>query len=212
MGETLKLYLDQMIPSEVARALREQGHDVLRASEIGQNRADDLQILEKAISENRILITLDEHFGDWVVLPLSRHPGVIRLKVTPTTTDKISNLLLSVLESSHPGTIQGSHGNTFGKACQMDSHSITRAVAKLFIQYCRKRVLQWPSMAKINFDPQSPVLAIDITLESEGGIKRRIRVALDTGATYTMIPWEIAEALGYKPEMSKEKVTLCDIL
>jgi predicted aspartyl protease len=37
-------------------------------------------------------------------------------------------------------------------------------------------------------------------------------VALDTGAMYTMIPWEIAEALGYKPEMSKEKVTLCDIL
>ena len=33
-------------------------------------------------------------------------------------------------------------------------------------------------------------------------------MALDTGATYTMIPWEIAEALGYKPEMSKEKVTL----
>ena len=97
MGETLKLYLDQMIPSEVARALREQGHDVLRASEIGQNRADDLQILEKAISENRILITVDEHFGDWVVLPLSRHPGVIRLKVTPTTTDKISNLLLPFL-------------------------------------------------------------------------------------------------------------------
>jgi clan AA aspartic protease (TIGR02281 family) len=63
-------------------------------------------------------------------------------------------------------------------------------------------------VAKINFDRQSPVIAIDITLESEGGIKRRIRVALDTGATYTMIPWEIAEALGYKPEMSKEKVTL----
>jgi hypothetical protein len=38
-------------------------------------------------------------------------------------------------------------------------------------------------MAKINFDPQSPVIAVDITLESEGGIKRRIKVALDTGAT-----------------------------
>jgi hypothetical protein len=24
------------------------------------------------------------HFGDWIVLPLSRHPGVIRLKVDPT--------------------------------------------------------------------------------------------------------------------------------
>ena len=32
-------------------------------------------------------------------------------------------------------------------------------------------------------------------------------MALDTGATYTMIPWEIAEALGYQPQRSKEKVT-----
>jgi len=61
-------------------------------------------------------------------------------------------------------------------------------------------------MGKTTFDPQSPVIAVD--LEGERGIKRRIRVALDTGATYTMIPWEIAEALGYKPEISKEKVTL----
>jgi predicted nuclease of predicted toxin-antitoxin system len=97
VGETLKLYLDQMIPSEVARELQGQGYDVLRASETGQNRADDQQILQKAISGDRILITLDEHFGDWVVLPLSRHSGVIRLKVTPTTKDKILNLLLPFL-------------------------------------------------------------------------------------------------------------------
>jgi len=90
-----------MIPSEVGRKLQDQDHDVLRASETGQDRADDWQILEKAISENRILITLDEHFGNWVVLPLSRHPGVIRLKVTPTTSGKIINLLFPFL-SLHP--------------------------------------------------------------------------------------------------------------
>jgi predicted aspartyl protease len=63
-------------------------------------------------------------------------------------------------------------------------------------------------MAKINFDPQSPIITIDVTLEGEGGTKRRIKTALDTGATYTMIPREIAEALGYQPEISKERSTL----
>jgi len=63
-------------------------------------------------------------------------------------------------------------------------------------------------MAKTTFDPQSPIIEVDITLYGEGGIKRRIKAALDTGATYTMIPWEIAEALGYQPAVSKEKVTL----
>ncbi len=70
MPEMLRLYLDQMLRMEVAETLRHEGYDVVRTSEVGQSRADDWQILQKAIAENRILITLDKHFGDWVVLPL----------------------------------------------------------------------------------------------------------------------------------------------
>lgn len=99
MSNSLRLYLDQMFQVAVAQALREQGYDVLRASETGQARVDDYQILEKAIAENRILATLDEHFGDWVILPLSRHPGVIRIKVHPTTSEKIVKLLLHFLDN-----------------------------------------------------------------------------------------------------------------
>lgn len=93
----LKLYLDQMLSLDIAKTLRNQGYDVLRASETGLARADDQQILQKAISENRILITLDEHFGDWAILPLNKHPGVIRLKVHPTTSEKIRDVLIPLL-------------------------------------------------------------------------------------------------------------------
>ena len=95
--EVFRLYLDQMFSVDVAQALREQGNDVVRASETDYGRADDQQILEKAISENRILVTLDEHFGDWVILPLSRHPGVIRLKVNPTTSERVLEILIPFL-------------------------------------------------------------------------------------------------------------------
>ena len=97
MPESLRLYLDQMFQVEVAQVLRAQGYDVIRASETGQARADDRQILDKAISEGRILITLDEHFGDWVILPLSRHFGVIRLKVHPTTSENVLKVLVPFL-------------------------------------------------------------------------------------------------------------------
>jgi predicted nuclease of predicted toxin-antitoxin system len=97
------IYLDQMFSVGVAQALRAEGHDVLRASETGQNRADDWQILQKAISENRVLVTLDEHFGDWAVLPLSEHPGVIRLKANPTTTRRILSLLIPFLRLHRSG-------------------------------------------------------------------------------------------------------------
>jgi predicted nuclease of predicted toxin-antitoxin system len=90
----MKLYLDQMLRLDVAQALRNDGHDVLRASEVGQARADDYEILQKAISDKRVLVTLDEHFGDWTILPLSRHSGVIRVKVNPTTSDNIINVLI----------------------------------------------------------------------------------------------------------------------
>jgi len=97
MPDAYKLYLDQMLRLEVAQALKDEGYDVLRASEVGQARADDYQILQKAIVENRTLVTLDEHFGDWVILPLSKHSGVIRLKINPTTSKNAIKLLLPFL-------------------------------------------------------------------------------------------------------------------
>jgi predicted nuclease of predicted toxin-antitoxin system len=99
MPKIFKLYLDQMLRRDVAQTLRDEGYDVVRVSEVGQDRADDQQILQKSIDENRVLVTLDEHFGDWVILPLSKHPGVIRLKVNPTTSSNIIKLLIPFLRT-----------------------------------------------------------------------------------------------------------------
>lgn len=56
------------------------------------------------------------------------------------------------------------------------------------------------------FDPDSPVIILYVKLAYEQ--TRRISMALDTGATYTMVPWEIVEALGYEPAYSKRKISL----
>ena len=61
-------------------------------------------------------------------------------------------------------------------------------------------------MVRYNFDTEEPVITLHV--EIEGEIKVRPKMALDTGATYTMIPWDVAEALGLKPELSKEKVDI----
>lgn len=95
----LRLLLDQMIDADVAVGLRELGHDVCCVAEIGMEGADDAKILDAAIKHNRILVTLDEHFGDWAVLPLDHHPGVIRIKAVPTTTDRIQSVLFPFLRT-----------------------------------------------------------------------------------------------------------------
>ena len=106
MPESYRLYLDQMFRLDVAQALHSAGYDVVRASECGQDRADDQCILQQAMAENRILITLDRHFGDWLILPLHRHPGVIRLKVHPTTSQNVINLLLPFLRAHSPEQVR----------------------------------------------------------------------------------------------------------
>jgi predicted nuclease of predicted toxin-antitoxin system len=97
----MKLYLDQMFRLDLATLLRAEGHDVLCAFEAGQATADDTQILQLAINQGRVLITMDEHFGHWAILPLDKHPGVIRLKAHPTTTANIARLLLPFLTANH---------------------------------------------------------------------------------------------------------------
>jgi len=96
----MQLFLDQMIDSRVADDLREKGYDVLCTSEVGMAQADDLKILEYCIQTTRILVTLDDHFGDWTVAKLTEHPGVIRLKVNPTTSSNIRTALIPFLQNN----------------------------------------------------------------------------------------------------------------
>jgi predicted nuclease of predicted toxin-antitoxin system len=93
----MRLYLDQMFRAALVGMLRDAGHDVIRAADVGQARADDEAILSRVCHEGRILVTLDEHFGDWTILPLSKHPGVIRVKIHPSTTRNAAALLLPFL-------------------------------------------------------------------------------------------------------------------
>lgn len=94
----MRLFLDQMFRVDLAEAIRAQGHDVIRTAEMGQAVADDSDVLQVAIREDRTLITLDEHFGDWAILPLDKHAGVIRVKAHPSTTDNVAALLLPFLK------------------------------------------------------------------------------------------------------------------
>jgi len=64
------------------------------------------------------------------------------------------------------------------------------------------------SMPRLRFNTKSPVIILTILLEGKGNSKQKIRVALDTGATYTMIPWKTAEVLGLEPELSKERIEI----
>ncbi len=99
-GVKRRFLLDQMLDADVRRSLLDAGFDAEGVALLGLARATDDEILSVAIERGDVLVTLDEHFGDWAVLPLERHPGVIRVKANPATTDNILDVLLPFLRIS----------------------------------------------------------------------------------------------------------------
>ena len=60
---------------------------------------------------------------------------------------------------------------------------------------------------KHKFDISAPIIVVEPELEGED-VSEIIKMALDTGATYTMLPWKIARVLGLKPEVSERRIDI----
>ncbi len=93
----MKFLLDQDVYAITGRFLREQGHDVLTASAAGLSRADDLELLQTASAQGRILITRDRDYGNLIFVRGARC-GVIYLRVLPRDIDLVHSELQKVLE------------------------------------------------------------------------------------------------------------------
>jgi predicted aspartyl protease len=55
---------------------------------------------------------------------------------------------------------------------------------------------------KFKFDTYQPIIVLPVVFK--GKVTITAQMALDTGATYLMIPWKIIKALGLDPETTKE--------
>ena len=94
---TLKFIADESCDFALVRGLRSAGHDVTAIAEIIPGTVD-LKVLEKAAQENRILLTEDKDFGEWVFahgkstagILLVRYPANIRITMTQAIVDLVS--------------------------------------------------------------------------------------------------------------------------
>ncbi|MBN2542285.1 retropepsin-like domain-containing protein [bacterium] len=62
-------------------------------------------------------------------------------------------------------------------------------------------------MGKFKFSPNSPSIIINCIVEGPLG-QIGASLILDTGATYTHLPWRIIEAIGYDPILEYERVKI----
>ncbi len=93
----MKIKLDENIPGAVAGFLRSRDHDVETVLEDSLGGRDDPSVLRAAMSEGRLLITLDRGFGDVRAYPPGTHPGIIVMRPddqrVPTVVGMVETLV-----------------------------------------------------------------------------------------------------------------------
>ena len=74
--------MDRCAGRRLAEWLRQAGHDVLEARELGPDPGD-LRLLELAVEQRRIVVTIDTDFPKLVYLGGQSHRGMVRLPDVP---------------------------------------------------------------------------------------------------------------------------------
>jgi predicted nuclease of predicted toxin-antitoxin system len=72
--------IDECVDAALAVQLRESGHDVIYVSDVAP-RATDAEVMSRANSENRLLLTEDKDFGDLVFRQARPVPGIVLLRI-----------------------------------------------------------------------------------------------------------------------------------
>jgi len=94
----MELLTDHDVYKITVDFLREHKHDVVTAKELKLHKASDRELLKKAKSTGRLLITRDKDFGMLVFFEKELNPGVIFLKVIPSTIKEVHAELKKILE------------------------------------------------------------------------------------------------------------------
>lgn len=76
----MKFLVDECTGTAVVDCLRDQGHDVVAVAEV-MPQANDDKILERAVSQSRILVTNDKDFGGMIYRGGRAHRGVLLLRL-----------------------------------------------------------------------------------------------------------------------------------
>jgi predicted nuclease of predicted toxin-antitoxin system len=95
----LSVLANENFPGEAVKALRARGHDVawVRTDAPGST---DQDVLARAVSEGRILVTFDKDFGELAFragLPASS--GVVLFRISPASPSYVAQTAVAVLES-----------------------------------------------------------------------------------------------------------------
>jgi predicted nuclease of predicted toxin-antitoxin system len=102
-----RILLDQGLAPHAAAILRQHGLDAVHVSEIGMERADDVQIMEKARIDERVCVTLDHDFHTHLAVTGHGRPSVVLVRVQGLDAQGQADLIHSVYVQCEDALSQG---------------------------------------------------------------------------------------------------------
>ena len=95
----MRFLADQCVYRLTVKYLRDLGHDLVTAEELGLQRVDDSTLLAKAVELNRVFLTRDLDLADLRHYPPPLTSGIIVLRIKPSTVDQVHSVLVKFLAS-----------------------------------------------------------------------------------------------------------------
>ena len=93
----MKFLVDECVGPTVAKWLKKNKYDTISIYD-GLQGIDDDSVLDKAFSEDRILITSDTDFGEMVFKKKQQHYGVLLLRLVDERPSNKIHVLKTVLQ------------------------------------------------------------------------------------------------------------------
>ncbi len=93
----LRFLADMNLSPLTVEALREEGYEIIRVSELLPVYAPDVEILELARQQGRVVITQDLDFSALLALGGYDRPSLITLRLTNTTPSVVTERLRQIL-------------------------------------------------------------------------------------------------------------------
>jgi len=104
----VRFLADMCVDVRIVKWLLQNGHDATHLRDQGLQRMPNGEIFEKAIREDRIIITFDLDFGEIAALTKSWRTSVILFRLKNTRTLHVIERLSSVIERFEDALKRGS--------------------------------------------------------------------------------------------------------
>lgn len=105
---SLRFIADVNISPLTVKVLKLEGYDIVRTTDLLPATAADIDILEYARVENRIVITQDLDFSMLIALGKYNQPSLVTLRLSSAKPDVVTQRLLEVLPQLEKELLEGS--------------------------------------------------------------------------------------------------------